>query len=81
MAGRPGNRSQEGAYLSSSPGSSDPHDPFSNAQAADTGRYYDNDSVEHYPGQRDTYASDGSNAGLNDDDRYYDNSGGYDYGR
>ncbi|EMD36733.1 glycosyltransferase family 48 protein [Gelatoporia subvermispora B] len=81
MAGRPGNRSQEGVYISSSPGSSDPHDPFSNAQAADSGRYYDNDSVEHYPGRRDTYASDGSNTGLNDDDRYYDNGGGYDYAR
>ncbi|OCH86741.1 1,3-beta-glucan synthase [Obba rivulosa] len=81
MAGRPGNRSQEGVYISSSPGSSDPHDPFSNAQAADPGRYYDNDSVEHYTERRDTYASDGSNAGLNDDDRYYDNGGGYDYAR
>ena len=79
MAARSGSRSHEGMY-SSSPPSSDPHDPFSNAQAADP-RYYDNESEHEYGrGNRDTYGSDSSN--VNDDDRYYDQSGGYDvYGR
>ena len=63
-----------------SPPSSDPHDPFSNSQAADA-RYFDNDSDHDYPrGNRDTYGSDSSN--VNDDDRYYEHSGPYDvYGR
>ena len=73
MAGRPGPRSQEGMYVSSSPTSD--QDPFSNAQAAD-GRYYDNDSDNY--NRRDTYMSDSSQNGLNDDDRYYDHHGAYD---
>ncbi|TFY54630.1 hypothetical protein EVJ58_g8746 [Rhodofomes roseus] len=73
MAGRPGPRSQEGMYVSSSPISD--QDPFSNAQAAD-GRYYDNDSDNY--NRRDTYMSDSSQNGLNDDDRYYDHHGAYD---
>ena len=79
MAARSGSRSHEGMY-SSSPPSSDPHDPFSNSQAADH-RYYDNDSEHDYGrGNRDTYGSDSSN--VNDDDRYYDQSGAHDiYGR
>lgn len=79
MAARSGSRSHEGMY-SSSPPSSDPHDPFSNSQAADP-RYYDNESEHDYGrGNRDTYGSDSSN--VNEDDRYYDQSGGYDgYGR
>lgn len=75
MAGRPGPRSQEGVYHSPSP-SSDPHDPFSNSHVTDQ-RYYDNDSENADYNRRDTYASDGSNNGLNDDG-YYDNSGAYD---
>ena len=76
MAGRPDPRSQEG-YPSSSPSSSDPHDPFSNSQGEHV--YYDNESdhVEYRRRDRDTYASDGSNHGYNDDG-YYDNNGGYD---
>lgn len=76
MAGRPDPRSQEG-YPSSSPSSSDPHDPFSNSQGEHV--YYDNESdhVEYRRRDRDTYASDSSNHGYNDDG-YYDNNGGYD---
>ena len=76
MAARSGSRSHEGMY-SSSPPSPDPHDPFSNSQAAD-GRYFDGDSDHDYRGNRDTYGSDSSN--INDDDRYYEHGGGYDYG-
>lgn len=80
MAGRSGSRSHEGQY-SSSPPSSDPHDPFSNSHAPADPRFYnDNDSEHDYRNNRDTYGSDSSN--INDDDRYYDQSGGYDlYGR
>ena len=79
MAGRPDPRHQEGMYPSSSPSSSDPHDPFSGSQGEHV--YYDNESEHEYGrGNRDTYGSDSSN--VNDDDRYYDQSGGYDvYGR
>ena len=63
---------------SSSPPSSDPHDPFSNSHAP--AEYNDNDSEQDYRNNRDTYGSDSSN--INDDDRYYEQSGGYDlYGR
>lgn len=75
MAARPGPRSQEGMYTSPSP-SSDPHDPFSNSHGADP-RYYDNESENADYNRRDTYASDGSNNGLNDDG-YYDHNGAYD---
>ena len=80
MASRSGPPSHEGMY-SSSPPSSDPHDPFSNAHAQGDPRYYDNDSDHDYNrGNRDTYGSDSSN--IQDDDRYYDQNGGYDpYGR
>ncbi|EKM57278.1 glycosyltransferase family 48 protein [Phanerochaete carnosa HHB-10118-sp] len=75
MAARSGSRSREGIYASPPP-SSDPHDPFSNSQAADP-RYYDNDSEHDYGrGNRDTYGSDSSN--VVDEDRYYDQSGPYD---
>ncbi|KAI0696362.1 1,3-beta-glucan synthase [Cytidiella melzeri] len=74
MAGRSGSRSQEGVY-STSPPSSDPHDPFSNSQDP---RYYDNDSEHEYSRNRDTYGSDSSNNAA-DDDRYFDN-GAYEYG-
>ncbi|KAI0340296.1 1,3-beta-glucan synthase [Trametopsis cervina] len=77
MAGRSGSRSHEGVY-SSSPPSSDPHDPFSNGQDP---RYYDNDSEHEYGRNRDTYGSDSSN-NANDDDRYdHDDQGmSYEYG-
>ncbi|THH32853.1 hypothetical protein EUX98_g1321 [Antrodiella citrinella] len=75
MAGRPDPRSQEGIYPSSSPSSSDPHDPFSNSQGEHV--YYDNESDHNDYRARDTYASDSSNHGYNDDG-YYDNGGGYD---
>lgn len=80
MASRSGPRSQEGMYTSSSPPSSDPHDPFHHpVQMPDPARYYDNDSehLDRYDRHRDTYGSDGSNA---DDDRYYEHGGVYDYG-
>lgn len=77
MAGR-GPRSQEGMYTSPSPPSSDPHDPFSNAQMPEPHRYYDqeDDHIDQY-GRRDTYGSEGSNL---DEDRYYEQGGAYDYG-
>ncbi|KAL1948262.1 hypothetical protein VTO73DRAFT_12337 [Trametes versicolor] len=76
MAGR-GPRSQEGMYTSPSPPSSDPHDPFSNAQMPEPHRYYDqeDDHMDQY-GRRDTYGSEGSNL---DEDRYYEQGGAYDY--
>ncbi|KAM5546011.1 hypothetical protein V8D89_000137 [Ganoderma adspersum] len=77
MASRPGH-SQDGYVPSSSP-SSDPHDPFHQpVQMPEAHRYYDNDSdnLDRYDRQRDTYASDGSQA---DDDRYYEQGGTYDY--
>lgn len=79
MASRPGPHSQEGMYVSSSPPSSDPHDPFHQPVQMPDPRYYDHDSegLDRYDRHRDTYASDGSNA---DDDRYYEHGGGYDYG-
>ncbi|RPD75870.1 hypothetical protein L226DRAFT_390984 [Lentinus tigrinus ALCF2SS1-7] len=80
MAARPGPHSQEGMYVSSSPPSSDPHDPFHQSMQMPDPRYYDNDSehLDRYDRHRDTYASDGSMA---DDDRYYEHGGGYDYGQ
>lgn len=74
MAGRSGSRSHEGVY-NSSPPSSDPHDPFSNAQADP--RYYDNDSEHDYSRNRDTFGSDSSN-NVNEDDRYYEQGAPYD---
>lgn len=77
MASRPGH-SQDGYVPSSSP-SSDPHDPFHHpVQMPEAHRYYDNDSdhLDRYDRQRDTYASDGSQA---DDDRYFEQGGPYDY--
>ena len=81
MASRAAPHSQDSMYVSSSPPSSDPHDPFyqHHPQMPEPVRYYDNDS-EHlgrYDRRRDTYASDGSMA---DDDRYYEHGGGYEYG-
>ena len=75
MAGRSGSRSHEGVY-SSSPPSSDPHDPFSNSHVPADARYYNDADSEHDYRNRDTYGSDSSN--INDDDRYYEQSGGYD---
>lgn len=77
MPARPGPASQEG-YPSSSPPSADAHsnDPFTSAQGR---RYYDNESDNidfgRREGYRETYASDGSNLGIND----YDQNGTYDY--
>ncbi|TFK89235.1 glycosyltransferase family 48 protein, partial [Polyporus arcularius HHB13444] len=78
MTSRPGPHSQEGMYVSSSPPSSDPHDPFHHPMQMPDPRYYDNDSehLDRYDRHRETYASDGSNG---DDDRYYEQGGGYDY--
>ncbi|THG95112.1 hypothetical protein EW026_g6480 [Hermanssonia centrifuga] len=76
MAAQPGSRSHEGMY-SSSPPSSDPHDPFSNSHAPADPRFYDNDSDNEYGrNPRDTYGSDSSN--INDDERYYEQNGAYD---
>ena len=54
-------------------------DPFNLSTLPRRYIYSDNDSehVDSY-GPRDTYASDGSNNGLNDSDRYYDHNGTYD---
>lgn len=58
----------------SSPPSTDPHDPFSNAQTDP--RYYDNDSEHDYGRSRDTYGSDSSN-NIAEDDRYYEQGAPY----
>ena len=65
-----GHRSHDG--YTSSPPSSDPHDPFGSQQ--NHPRYYDDGSEDPYA-HRDTYASDNSVHGYQDGERYYDQSG------
>ena len=65
-----GHRSHEG--YTSSPPSSDPHDPFGSQQNHQ--RYYDDGSEEPYT-HRDTYASDNSVHNYQDGERYYDQNG------
>ena len=68
-----GHRSHDG--YTSSPPSSDPHDPFGSQQNHQ--RYYDDGSEDPYA-HRDTYASDNSGHDYQDGERYYDQHG-YDY--
>lgn len=66
-----GHRSHEG--YTSSPPSSDPHDPFGSQQNHQ--RYYDDGSEEPYA-HRDTYASDSNSVhNYQDGERYYDQQG------
>lgn len=65
-----GHRSHEG--YTSSPPSSDPHDPFGSQQNHQ--RYYDDGSEDPYT-HRDTYASDNSVHNYQDGERYYDQNG------
>ena len=65
-----GHRSHEG--YTSSPPSSDPHDPFGSQHNHQ--RYYDDGSEEPYT-QRDTYPSDNSVHNYQDGERYYDQNG------
>ncbi|TFK75742.1 1,3-beta-glucan synthase [Pluteus cervinus] len=73
MPARPVPNSQEG-FLSSSPSNeATPNDPYT----VQGRRYYDNESDHIDYTRRDTYASDGSNAGFNDQ-HYYDQNAHYD---
>ena len=65
-----GHRSHEG--YTSSPPSSDPHDPFGSQQNHQ--RYYDDGSEDPYT-QRETYASDNSGHNYPDGERSYDQHG------
>jgi 1,3-beta-glucan synthase len=65
-----GHRSHEG--YTSSPPSSDPHDPFGSQQNHQ--RYYDDGSEDPYT-HRETYASDNSVHNYQDGERYYDQNG------
>jgi len=65
-----GHRSHEG--YTSSPPSSDPHDPFGSQQNHQ--RYFDDGSEDPYT-HRDTYASGDSVHNYQDGERYYDQNG------